>query len=106
MTERRRSYAEKVNYAAVLAEGVRKHLDQLSAAGLGEAYLQDLDNQRNLVEDINVNQERLKAELKTSTSQLTKEMKKLDRLVSKGRSVVKFELPFSQWKEFGIEDKK
>jgi hypothetical protein len=105
MSKRKRSYAEKINYAAVLAEGLRKHLDQLSAVGLGEAFVQDLDNQRTLVEDINVNQERLKAELKTVSAQLNREMKKLDRQTTKGRSIVKLELPLPQWKEFGIEDK-
>lgn len=102
--KRKFSYAEKINSAKLLAEGLGKHLDELSPLGLNETFVADLENQRKTAEALNVEQEKLKANLKDTTSSLTKEMRQLDIMVSRGRKLVKIEIPFPQWKEFGIED--
>jgi hypothetical protein len=106
MSKRKFSYAEKINSAKLLAEGLGKHLDELSPVGLNEAYVTNLENQRKTTENLNVQQERLKAELKNTTSSLTKEIRTIDNMVSRGRKLVKIEIPFPLWKEFGIGDVK
>lgn len=101
----RTSYAEIVNSAKVLKEGINNNLSDLSAVGMQDLNVTEMENQKKLVEDLNVKQERLKAELKTTTGELEKELKKLSRLISRGKKLVKIEIPQSKWKEFGIEDK-
>jgi len=88
----------------LLAEGLGKHLDELSPLGLNETFVADLETQRKAAEILNVEQEKLKANLKDTTASLTTEMKKLDNMVSRSRKLVKIEIPFPQWKEFGIAD--
>lgn len=104
MAKRKVSYAERINSAKLLGEGTSKHLDELNHVGLDEAFITDLKNQRDKAEALNVIQERLKAELKNTSLNLRKEMRIMNRMVSKGRKLVKIEIPVSQWKEFGIED--
>lgn len=102
--KRKFSYAEKINSAKLLAEGLGKHLEELSPLGLNDTFVTDLENQRKAAESLNVEQEKLKADLKDTTANLNIEMKKLDNLVGRSRKLVKIEIPFPQWKEFGIED--
>ena len=102
--KRKFSYAEKINSAKLLAEGLGKHLEELSPLGLNDTFATDLENQRKAAESLNVEQEKLKADLKDTTANLNIEMKKLDNLVGRSRKLVKIEIPFPQWKEFGIED--
>jgi hypothetical protein len=100
------SYSEQINSAKLLGEGISKHLTELSEVGLDDAFVQSLDNQRGIVEGLNVTQEKLKADLKSKTDQLNKDMRTLDRMAARARKLVKIVIPSSQWKEFGIEDKK
>lgn len=104
MTERKDSYAEKVNEARLLAEGLRQHLAELTGVGLDEAFIQDLEQQKGKVEEIDAGQERLKADLKSETQALNREMRTLAEIVSRGRKLVKIQIPQSRWKEFGIGD--
>ena len=104
MPKRRLSYAERINSAKLLAEGVRKHLAELKQVGIDEPFVTELEKWKEIVEDLNVEQERLKAELKDKTVNLKKELRKMNSMVSKGRKLVKIEIVPSQWKEFGIED--
>lgn len=104
MTERKDSYAEKVNEARLLVEGLRQHLAELAGVGLDEAFIQDLEQQKGKVEGIDAGQERLKADLKSKTQALNREMRTLAEIVSRGRKLVKIQIPQSRWKEFGIGD--
>lgn len=104
MPKRKSSYAERINSAKLLGEGVRKHLAELKKVGIAEPFVTELENLKKSVEDLNVEQERLKAELKDKSANLHKEIRKMNSLVSKGRKLVKIEIIPSQWKEFGIDD--
>ncbi|MCK4766656.1 MAG: membrane-binding protein, partial [Candidatus Aminicenantes bacterium] len=66
----------------------------------------ELDEQRKIAENLNVQQEKLKADLKSKTDALNIEMIKLNSLFSRGKKLVKIQIPSVQWKEFGIADKK
>jgi hypothetical protein len=102
MLDRRDSYAEKVNGARLMAEGMRQNLEELAKVGLDEAFVQELENQKQQVEDIDASQERLKADLKSTTETLDREMAKLEEMVARARKLVKIQIPQSRWKEFGI----
>ena len=103
---RRLSYAEKINLAKVLTEAINKNMDQLSAVGITEDFAKELDEQRKAAESLNIEQEKLKADLKSKTNALRIEMIKLGSLFSRGKKLVKIQVPSVQWKEFGIADKK
>ncbi len=105
MNKRSASYAERIDDAKLLSTGISQNLAELSNVGINDSFISELENQRKTVESLNADQEKGKAELKTKSDQLRKEMAKLTRLVSRGRKLVKIELDSSRWKEYGIEDK-
>jgi len=51
-------------------------------------------------------QEKLKADLKSKTESLNALLDSLAGKYSEARKLVKLEIPQSQWKEFGINDKR
>ena len=51
-------------------------------------------------------QEKLKADLKSKTAELEAKMKEIDVKMSEAKKIVKMDIPQSQWKEFGIVDKR
>ena len=51
-------------------------------------------------------QEKLKADLKSKTAELEAKMKEIDAKMSEAKKIVKMDIPQSQWKEFGIYDKR
>lgn len=60
----------------------------------------------NDVKNLNNEQETLKAKLKTKTEELDKKMANMKVLVYEAKKVVKLKFDKTQWKEFGIEDKR
>lgn len=103
---RRLSYAEKINLAKILTEALNKNLEQLSAVGITGDFTKELDAQRKIAEALNVEQEKLKADLKSKTEALNIEMINLNSLFSRGKKLVKIQVPSVHWKEFGIADKR
>ncbi|MTE24982.1 membrane-binding protein, partial [Microbacterium sp. ZXX196] len=55
---------------------------------------------------LNSEQEKLKADLKTKTQALDAKLNELQKLYAQLKKRIKIDIEQSQWKEFGIEDKK
>lgn len=101
-----KTFAEKLNEARLISDAVKKNVEALKGVSLGEKEALEIESLLVKVQEKNAKQEKLKADLKTCTSELNDEMKKLYDLVIDAKKRVKLSLPASQWKEFGIEDKK
>ena len=52
--------------------------------------------------ELNNEQEKLKADLKSKTAQLDSEISSMNALVAEAQKVVKMDIPKDQWKEFGV----
>ena len=59
------SFAEVVTSAKLLYEGMTNNLEELGRVGLDEALAAKLDSQKKKVEELNVRQEKLKAEIQS-----------------------------------------
>jgi hypothetical protein len=57
-------------------------------------------------QQLDTEQETLKARLKEKTLEFDTRMAELIKQLSEARKVVKLEMPQESWKEFGITDKK
>lgn len=65
-----------------------------------------LEELRKKMETLNSEQEKLKADLKTKTQELSKTITEIESKVSFIKKLIKIDIPQTQWKEFGIEDKR
>jgi exopolysaccharide biosynthesis protein len=105
MSSKNYSYAERLDDARLLLEGISKHKEELAVVGVDDAYIQSLTQLKVDAEQIDADQERLKAELKTATDKKNKAMKKLMKAYSRTRTLVKMTFPYVAWLEFGISAK-
>ena len=58
------------------------------------------------METLNSEQEKLKADLRTKTEELSKTITEMESKVSFIKKLIKIDIPKTQWREFGIEDKR
>jgi hypothetical protein len=101
-----KTYAESINLATVLISGLKANADRVSKRGIGSDFISNLETNLNDAKNLNNEQETLKANLKTKTDQLNLKMDDMNGLVDEGKKVVKLEFDQTQWKEFGILDKR
>lgn len=97
----KRSYAEVVSKAQVMLSGLKAH-DQLARRGIDATFVTNLETKINSSIELNNEQEKLKADLKSKTAELDSEVKDMNRLVAEAQKVVKLDIPKDQWKEFGV----
>lgn len=100
------SYAEKMNEVSVMLSGLQANSERLAKRGLTPEFLTRFSELHNKVQQINSEQETLKAKQKEKTSQLETEYVELDKMASEARKIVKLEMPPESWKEFGIQAKR
>ena len=106
MSKQKFSYAERLDDVRLLLEGISKHKEKLTVVGVDDTYIQNVVEQKQLVDQLDADQERLKAELKTTSDSKRKEMKKLMKLYSRTRTLIKMTFPYVGWLEFGIAAKR
>ena len=100
-----KSFAEKINKAKLLVEAMRNNKETLPKP-LTEEFIEDLAKKADLAAELNSVQEKLKADLKTKTQELSKTITEIESKVSFIKKLIKIDIPQTQWKEFGIEDKR
>ena len=101
------SYAEKINNAQLMQTGMLNNETEVAKRGWSvDKTRQELGGTREAVVALNDEQERLKAELKTKTAELDAKMAQLDALMNEAKKVVKLGFPQTQWKEFGVTDRR
>ena len=101
-----KTYAESINLATVLTSGLKANADRVSKRGITADFVSNLETSLNDAKNLNNEQETLKANLKTKTDQLNQKMDEMNGFVDEGKKVVKLEFDQTQWKEFGILDKR
>ena len=102
----KKSFAESINNAQVMYAGMLNNEVEVAKRGWSvDKTRQELGGTREAAIALNDEQERLKAELKTKTSELEAKLAQLNTLMSEATKVVKLGFPQTQWKEFGINAK-
>lgn len=106
MAKSKISYAEIISRAQVMTTALNANAEKVAKRGLDEAFIAAMEDDRQTAKTLNDEQEKLKADLKTKTSALNDKMDALAKKYSEAKKMVKLDFPQSQWKEFGIEDKR
>lgn len=102
----KRSYAETVSAAQVMATALKANSEVLSRRGLDADFVTALETDRNNAITYNDEQEKLKADLKQKTEALEAKIASINAKLSEARKIVKITIPKAQWIEFGMDDKK
>lgn len=100
------SFAIQMSAARTMQIALGKNLLALAKRGMNEEFIIALRETIIIVNGLNSEQERLKGELKVTTSELDAVKKQLKTKVSEAVKVVKLELPKERWIEFGITGRK
>ena len=101
-----KTFAQKLSDARLMSAGIKAHKDELAGVTLGEDQAAAIETLVNKVRELDTQQEKLKAELKTCTAELDKQSKGLADALLDAKKRVKLTIPQSMWQEFGISDKK
>ncbi len=101
-----KTFAQRLSDARLMVAGIRSHKDELAGVSLGEEQAAAMETQLNRIRELDTQQEKLKAELKTCTAELDKLSKELDDTLKDSKKRVKLTIPQSLWQEFGMSDKK
>jgi hypothetical protein len=102
----KKTYAENVSQAEVMIAGIRANQERFAKRGLGNDFPVDMEINLKDVRNFNNEQESIKAKLKTKTEELNTSMEALEGKIDEAKKVVKLEFDKSEWKQFGIDDKR
>ena len=100
------TYAEQISNAQLMVAGLRAHATELTRRGLDETFTNKLETDRLASANLNNEQEKLKADLKTKTVALDTKLVEMEKAMAEAKKIVKLDFPVEQWKEFGILDKR
>jgi hypothetical protein len=100
------AYADNINDAKLMLSGLKKNSDRMSKRGIDEEFLSSYQTNFGESQELDNEQESMKAKLKEITEKLDKKMIELNKQTSQSKKLVKIEMEQSKWKEFGINDKK
>lgn len=98
------SYSKQITDTKVMTDALKKNLGQVTK--IDEAFVNEMEELKTEVETLNTEQEELKAKLKAKTALFNEKMKLLIEKHSFAKKRVKLDIPQTQWKEYGIQDKK
>jgi hypothetical protein len=100
------AYADDINNAKLMLSGMKKNPDRMSKRGLDGDFMTVYQTNYGEAQELDNEQESLKAKLKETTDKLDKKMTELNKQTSEAKKIVKIEIEQTRWKEFGINDKK
>ncbi len=101
-----KTFAQQTSDAQVMLSGLRANTDRLSKRSINEDFVAGLQADLDACIALNNEQKTLKAKLKKKTSDLNKKMEAMEKKVAEARKVVKLDISQTEWKEFGIADKR
>jgi response regulator RpfG family c-di-GMP phosphodiesterase len=99
----KQSYAQVLHNSRLMAAGLDQNSDKW---GLTKEFIKKINDTVNAAQNLENEQETLKAKLKEKTVVFDANMAELVKQLSEAKKVIKLEMPQETWKEFGIEDKK
>jgi hypothetical protein len=101
---REKSYADSINSAKVMLAGLKLNTERVGKRGISADFIAELETAQKSAQDLDNEQEDLKAKLKTKTAELGVKMENLDKMMSEAKKAVKLEMEKEAWKSFGIQD--
>ena len=101
----RKNFSTHLAESSVMIDGLKGRNDNLPL-GIKAEDLTKLEELRKKMETLNSEQEKLKADLKTKTEELNKAVSEVENKVTFLKKLIKIDIPQTQWREFGIEDKR
>lgn len=101
-----KTFSNRISDAQVMCTGMANNETEAAKRGWSSEQNDKLGTTRTEAINLNDEQERLKAALKTATAALDAKMAELGTQMKEAKKVVKLGFPQSQWKEFGVTDKR
>src|SRR5450759_650865 len=98
------SYAEKINATKLMLNGLGEHQSTLSKRGIDQAFITEYSTLQQQAQNLDNEQESLKAKLKQKTDELDKAIEQMEKKYSEAKKLVKMDIPATAWKAFGIAD--
>ena len=95
----KKTYSTNLAESQVMIDGLKGRNDKLPL-GVKAEDITKLEELRKKMETLNSEQEKLKADLRTKT------ISEMESKVSFIKKLIKIDIPKTQWREFGIEDKR
>ncbi|MBN2401068.1 MAG: hypothetical protein JXN64_01590 [Spirochaetes bacterium] len=99
----RKTYAEKINSAKVMLAGLKQYSDRVGKRGLNADFISGLVTLHKNAQELDNEQEDLKAKLKEKTAVLDDVVVALDKKMSEAMKAVKLEMEQETWRTFGIQ---
>ncbi len=91
------SYSKQIDQAQVMVSGLQLYAADVAKRGIDAAFTTKLEAAAAKAVELNNQQEKLKADLKTKTTELDAQ-----QMVAESKKVVKISVPQSNWTAFGM----
>lgn len=98
-------FAQRMMETRLMIDGL-KEINENLPAGIKPDTAANMEVRKSRIEQLNSEQESLKAEVRKKTEQLDQEIKELDKIYSDTKKRIKLDIDQNLWRKFGIEDKK
>ena len=105
MSNSKMSFAEVLSQVEVMTSGLKNNATRAAKRGLDTTFVERMEALYQEVQNLNNEQERLKADLKSKTEALNEKIATLEAQYREAKKVVKLEFEQSQWIGFGLKDK-
>lgn len=102
---RKRSFAEIITSAQLLVKTLTERGENLPV-GVTAQMRDKLNTAYQKAAEVNVEQEKLKAQLKEKTAELEKHIAETEEVYAFLKKYIKMGEPQERWREFGFEDKR
>lgn len=96
------SYSKQIDQAQVMVSGLQLYAADVAKRGIDAAFTTKLEAAAAKAVELNNQQEKLKADLKTKTTELDALLLELEQMVAESKKVVKISVPQSNWTAFGM----
>lgn len=101
-----RMYSEQIEKTRLLVNGLKNNIGRVRDKGLDEKFLNDLETGNGLMSIYNEEYDRLKVDFKTKSIQTNKKLEEVKKQVKEAKRILKRSFEQSEWKDFGVFDKK
>lgn len=101
----KQGFSDLMHQCEVMVSGIKRNREKLTASGIDQARIDEFDSLYNGSKEKNNEQEKMKADLKAKTADLSNDIKNLRKLFANMKKRIKLEVEKERWKEYGIEDK-
>ncbi|BEG98763.1 hypothetical protein [Bacteroides sedimenti] len=101
-----KTYSEQITKVQLLTTGLKKNIELVKNKGLDEHFISKLEAEIVLAAGYNKETEQLRIDLRKKTIQANQKLAEVKQMVKEAKKVIKGDFAQTQWKEFGIIDKR